>query len=1339
MDLQSKLENIFRNLVEKESRFGDNNKFISLSVNNLDGSEASDDNSGKIYLGVLKFYDVTKNVFKSISLFVKIQPKGRKHTRAECGDEMIKYDFKFHNEYVAYKHILPFLNQSYACRIEEAVSPFNKVGPKRFSFNDDKENAYTIEEFQNEVRYKEIGKVNKKQYRHSWNHSTYERKRAEEKFFTIKPNSTFALDKCVKYYDRQTEEDAMKRQAHDGIVKFFPEFYHGEINEYEGNQDTNIIVIENMLPAGFHTSNESIFLDKERILLTLRTLGKFHASSYIAKHKNRNEFNKFVNMLRATGWTLPEYWDIYPDFLNQHLLRGIEFLKNDKKYARQILKFDAILKNPKERFFKLMKADENLAVICHGDFCKNNILYKYETSDVEVGNSDLKSFNTYKNPKEVNTLGLETLEKKKNIDDEFCVETYKMETPKRITQEENFTKHFVGLKKDTQLKESYSNSQDVNIFSERLDFHRPKYDTIGCYRKHMDFLDEIPINRINEDQRKENDMKQHSNTINKKRKDFLNNILETNSKTLLDSREVQSSLGAIQNKSIGLLSANNAATKIKRLASPNDQNISIEPPIIASKNTFITGLGCMENEGYGIKNHPKSAKEPFIDPYKKPQEDMNIPSTKSQFENSTKRIAGRELEEKNATSKINETNAIISDRLQYLEEKYRQLEKIYNVNKCVLERKVVNMKIIEKLEEKKQILEEICKKIEKISRKQEMESKLHCSVNKLCQNIDDKETKLRLKSSLPQYSTACDQKKTNTTGNKEPTQKKTITAQQHTAKKAYNTQSVTKSSRISYTSHTKDQTNKSVDEEFNALYEQTFPYEIDSNYEKLYNALSKRASVDEKLESHFTEVNQSIEPNKRCIIGGQIPSMNAKSVDKTNDKNTRPNDINKQCTTTTQCSLNDSDSEYKILSVKERRDNLERSISLSNELKLFDKKQEKTNENKAIKRSNSDVNQIQWNSVSVSERNILLNDQTYDGASEKNAILKDISKGLQPKTRSRIFTDSSWSINEFEEFEESFTNDDVFVATNNTQKVNSDLTSNNIYNKDYLTRSQSQVDLKSAQTRPVPMKRTFSLVGETIASTNHKINRADPANKEKTVPKSNLSCRTRDSFDKKNKLFLDSDDENHESQNQKESKETRSHQSFASQSNTNQQNSYESYRGIYNGRTPPTDNKPKVRILETVPNKENFGKPFSGSKSIVERICLNSQMLRDPARVIPEIIFFDLARMIYASPVIDLSFFLFLNVSHEMRISCWDEFILTYHSSLRSSVPPEVPIPSMADLRKDLKDKCIYGYFLCCFFLPWMMEEHPRQEVDQWIHHGGRQGTEAIANILRFLIDRDMV
>lgn len=259
MTLQIKLENIFKNLVETEQKFGPNNKFIALKVNNLDGSTSNDDDLGKVYLGVLKLYHILENKFRTVDLFIKIESKEIKQSKDDEGQ--IIYDFKFNNECVAYKYILPTLNKSFNVRHKEFVDQSLRT----INLNGQADNAYTIAEFKNDTRYKEIGNVNRIRHRYSWNPS-YHEKLGTEKFFTIRPNSNIALDKCDTY--RQINE-----RANEEILTMFPKYYHGEFSD--DRFEDNIVVIENMLPAGFHTSNEAIFLNKERVLLTLKALGMY--------------------------------------------------------------------------------------------------------------------------------------------------------------------------------------------------------------------------------------------------------------------------------------------------------------------------------------------------------------------------------------------------------------------------------------------------------------------------------------------------------------------------------------------------------------------------------------------------------------------------------------------------------------------------------------------------------------------------------------------------------------------------------------------------------------------------------------------------------------------------------------------------------------------------------------------------------------------------------------------------------------------------------------------------------------------------------------------------------
>lgn len=124
---------------------------------------------------------------------------------------------------------------------------------------------------------------------------------------------------------------------------------------------------------------------------------------------------------------------------------------------------------------------------------------------------------------------------------------------------------------------------------------------------------------------------------------------------------------------------------------------------------------------------------------------------------------------------------------------------------------------------------------------------------------------------------------------------------------------------------------------------------------------------------------------------------------------------------------------------------------------------------------------------------------------------------------------------------------------------------------------------------------------------------------------------------------------------------------------------------------------------------------------------------------------FDIATSRYASPAIDLSFFLFLNTTHEMRQLHWDDFLRIYHDALVETIPDAVK-PSLDDIQQDVRKKAVYGYALCSFFLPALMNDE-RWNADALCHlpwsqkyagvaiYGGQKATEMTSTIFKELIE----
>lgn len=992
-------------------------------------------------------------------------------------------------------------------------------------------------------------------------------------------------------------------------------------------------------------------------------------------------------------------------------------------------RFETILRNPKEFFFSILGTDDKIAVICHGDFCKNNILFRYEKNREELSNKDNRlSHNDNKisialsntsnqgdsrEGKKLDKVDVEAVQTKRELHN-FVTPVNKDIQCDEVP--ENWKKNDIIIENSVKSK---TDTPNVIIFNDKLNpvqFETSNKEIGG----NEVFPSRIAIPLIGGKRDEECKNKDNSNTISYKRKEFLNQILGTNN--VSDNSEIIK-LQSKQEKRENVLS-NTFHTGVKREPINNDiRNLNIRK---------IENLEFIDSKKETNKLNNKN----FISTYKKICRSRPVLKYSVSLNESSSKSSSESYYEIKSNAKnesINNKNDAITDRLNYLEEKYKQLERIYNVNQCVLERRRVNMKIIEKLNEKKDILEEICKKIEKINAKQEMESKLQSSITRLYQNIDDLDIKTRTKSLPNEFRSDVQVAKTHFI-NKETTEAQVIMIDEFDKEiKSYdrkkdesNDYSETRS-KMSYkiekqnfnssqslnskkdtdhktytTQNEKQKTSmrKSIDEEFDSIYKETFSKENLNEYETLFSELTKKFDVDsERNAKHMQpEDSYAVHSDKSHTYLSAKNTVESKTIERT--------ETNIQGDSREQ---HNSQSEYQTLTVKQRRDNLDRSISLENELKSLE------NTRKGMKRSNSDINLVKLNKPPISERNITMTDQNGNDQFEKDTLKRDLLRSAFSKNKTQFFTGSPFSIDEDGEFD----NDEVFevegsqINQNKEAKMIPPLEPHTKIRED-LKRSDPSNDLKKQNSRPVPLKRTISLIHETKTDLR---GFSDQSEVIKIYNQENINSGIREpKVIKKHVSMLGLNDG--------DIKNITSQQPVSTLTKLKTQN-HEDHNQF--SKANPSHSKRSITVSDSSTLPRNTRKTYFST---------SEQEKKDTST---DLVFFDLARMIYTSPVIDLSFFLFLNVSHEMRIDCWDEFISAYYASIVESVPAHVQIPSRADLDEELKKKAIYGYFLCCFFLPWMMEENPRQEVDQWIHHGGEAGTEAVANILKFLIDRDFI
>ncbi|XP_026817543.1 uncharacterized protein LOC113556656 [Rhopalosiphum maidis] len=169
----------------------------------------------------------------------------------------------------------------------------------------------------------------------------------------------------------------------------FPRFLYSNATadgDAAGGQQ-QVIVLASLAPAGFRAADERVFLDAEHILLAIRKLGALHGLSYNAKADGRGAGPPpFADLCTATLIETQWYdghWYKSPRFLSGTGNRGVKALRDSDtrgEYEAPLGRMQDMLSGESATMAGLLRPVEPLAVLCHGDFCRNNLLYRYDSA-----------------------------------------------------------------------------------------------------------------------------------------------------------------------------------------------------------------------------------------------------------------------------------------------------------------------------------------------------------------------------------------------------------------------------------------------------------------------------------------------------------------------------------------------------------------------------------------------------------------------------------------------------------------------------------------------------------------------------------------------------------------------------------------------------------------------------------------------------------------------------------------------------------------------------------------------------------------------------------------------
>lgn len=180
-------------------------------------------------------------------------------------------------------------------------------------------------------------------------------------------NEIFMYSRVIPFY----------ATLNNSVLSIFPKFYYG--NLALGVDDENaLVILENLTTDGYRATDSKTFLDFPHFLVIVKKLARLHAFSYYAKSKQPETFHMLVGNIASTHiWATNEK----VGFLSKIGNYFAEMLQTDPHYGSKIHRVRELIKDA-DRFMRQVYTtkEEPLAVLCHGDFLRNNLMVKYNTA-----------------------------------------------------------------------------------------------------------------------------------------------------------------------------------------------------------------------------------------------------------------------------------------------------------------------------------------------------------------------------------------------------------------------------------------------------------------------------------------------------------------------------------------------------------------------------------------------------------------------------------------------------------------------------------------------------------------------------------------------------------------------------------------------------------------------------------------------------------------------------------------------------------------------------------------------------------------------------------------------
>ncbi|XP_017485268.1 PREDICTED: uncharacterized protein LOC108373830 [Rhagoletis zephyria] len=157
-----------------------------------------------------------------------------------------------------------------------------------------------------------------------------------------------------------------------------PRFYFGELHK-----NSATVVLQDFGVNNWRVAKQKANLSLAHALVAVSNLGTLHGTGFALRYKSRDEFERLTKDLREPRFATEDIqseWGMLMEFGAERIVTVAKkyYPDIDKEFLRR---YQRLIENYVEFGRKMVAPVEPLVTLCHGDYLRNNLAFKYEESN----------------------------------------------------------------------------------------------------------------------------------------------------------------------------------------------------------------------------------------------------------------------------------------------------------------------------------------------------------------------------------------------------------------------------------------------------------------------------------------------------------------------------------------------------------------------------------------------------------------------------------------------------------------------------------------------------------------------------------------------------------------------------------------------------------------------------------------------------------------------------------------------------------------------------------------------------------------------------------------------